>query len=309
MAEFVSALPAFFEPLLASQYAPDDMARILEGCAQRRATTLRANALKASRAEIAAVLDAAGIAWDPVDWYGDAFVLRDADERAMAALPAYQEGKLYLQSLSSMLPPLVLGPRPGADILDMCAAPGGKTTQMAALAGGQAHISACEMHAPRAEKLRFNLDRQGATAVNIMRTDARRLDDFFSFDQILLDAPCSGSGTVSVFDPKMPQRFTPALVEKSVKAQHALLSKALRLVKPGGTLVYSTCSVLRRENEEVVRACLAQANTAALYRVRPIALPGIDGLPLLPTDLDGALTVCPTDRYEGFFVVRIEREA
>lgn len=309
MTDCASVLPAFFEPLLASQYSSDDAARIVEGCAVRRATTLRANALKASRSDVAAALDEAGITWEGVSWYDDAFVLPDACERDVWELAAYREGALYLQSLSSMLPPLVMGPRPGADILDMCAAPGGKTTQMAALAGGRAHITACEMHAPRAEKLRFNLERQGALSVNVMRTDARRLDDFFSFDQILLDAPCSGSGTPRVDDPKMAQRFTPALVEKSIKAQRALLSKALRLLKPGGTLVYSTCSVLACENEEIIEGCLKQAGRSGIYRVRPVGLAGMADLPVLPTRLDGALALCPTDRYEGFFVARIEREA
>lgn len=309
MTDCASELPAFFERLLASQYSSDDKARIVEGCAAYRVTTLRANTLKADRSVVAAALDEAAIAWEGVAWYGDAFVLPHACERDVWELAAYKQGDLYLQSLSSMLPPLVMAPRPGADILDMCAAPGGKTTQMAALAGGRAHITACEMHAPRAEKLRFNLERQGAQAVNVMRTDARRLDDFFSFDQILLDAPCSGSGTLSVGDPKMAQRFTPALVEKSVKAQKALLAKALRLLKPGGTLVYSTCSVLSCENEEIVAGCLKQAGRSGVYRVRPIKFAGMDELPVLPVALDGALAVCPTDRYEGFFVVRIEREA
>ena len=116
----------------------------------------------------------------------------------------------------------------------MCAAPGGKTTQISALTGGEARITACEMHVPRAERLEFNLARQGARNVTVMRVDARRLDDYFSFDQILVDAPCSGSGTLDAADPKMPKRFTPTLVEKSVKAQRALLAKALRLLKPGG---------------------------------------------------------------------------
>ena len=191
-------LPAFFEPLLCEQYGPELAKRIVEGCRARR-TTLRANALKATPEDVAACLDEAGIAYERVGWYPDAFVLAaDTQLRDVWALPLYEQGALYLQSLSSMLPPLALGPEPGLDVLDMCAAPGGKTTQMAALSGGRSHITACEMHMPRAEKLRFNLDRQGAGCVNVMQVDARRLDDFFRFDQILLDAPCSGSGTLDV---------------------------------------------------------------------------------------------------------------
>lgn len=309
MTSQVFPLPPFFEPLLLEQYGADDAARIQEGCAVRRAATLRANALKATREGVADALDAAGIGWEAVPWYADAFVLDGACERKVRELSLYEQGAVYLQSLSSMLPPLVLAPRAGADVLDMCAAPGGKTTQMAALSGGRAHIAACEMNGPRAQKLRFNIERQGAPSVNVMQTDARRLDDLFSFDQILLDAPCSGSGTLSVRDPKMPRRFTPALVQKSTKAQRALLAKALRLLKPGGTLVYSTCSVLACENEDVVEACLKEASRNGGYRLVPVELPQAQDLPRLPGRLPETLTVCPTDRYEGFFVARIVRDA
>lgn len=303
-ADVRALVPPFLLEALTAQYGSDLTERIVAGYAVRRVVTLRANTLRSSREEVAAELDAAGIAHEGVPWYADAFVLPEVRERAVWDLGAYEQGKLYLQSLSSMLPPLVLGPRPGADILDMCAAPGGKTTQLAALSGGAAHITACEMNGPRAEKLAFNLRRQGATSVNVMRTDARRLDDFFSFDQILLDAPCSGSGTASLADPGLARHLTSQLVAKSVKAQTALLAKALRLLKPGGELVYSTCSILAQENEEVVRGALARSRC----KLVPVDLPGAaDELPLLPCGLDGALCVCPTERYEGFFVAKIRR--
>lgn len=301
-------LPGFLRPLLAGQYGAADVERIVAGCSVRRAVTLRANALLSSREEIAVELDEAGIAWRPVPWYGDAFVIEAAREDAVRALAAYQAGKLYLQSLSSMIPALVLGAQAGDDVCDLCAAPGGKTTQIAALSDGKALIMACEMHAPRAEKLEHNLRKLGAANVNVMRVDARRLDDFFSFDRILLDAPCSGSGTLFTGNPKMPKRFTPALVEKSRKSQRALLSKALSLLKPGGTLVYSTCSVLACENEDIVAECLARAPRRAAFELAPIELPGTGDLPLLPTGLEGCLALCPTELYEGFFIAKIVRK-
>ena len=205
-----------------------------------------------------------------------------------------------------MIPALVLGARAGEDVCDMCAAPGGKTTQIAALSDG-AYVTACEMHAPRAEKLEHNLNKLGATNVTVMRCDARRLDEFFSFDRILVDAPCSGSGTLLADDPKVERRFTPKLIEKSAKAQRALLSKGLSLLKPGGTLVYSTCSVLKRENEEAVEWALSKAPRGRSFELAPVELPNAVELPLLPSSLESVLTLCPTDRYEGFFVARITR--
>ena len=302
-----SPLPAFFEPLLAQQYDGADVQRIVEGCTVRRSSSLRANTILSSRDEVAAALDSAGIAYHGVPWYADAFVIEDAGEKSLWDLPAYDEGKLYLQSLSSMLPPLILGAAPDFDILDMCAAPGGKTTQLAALGGKGTRITACEMHAPRAEKLEYNLRKQGAGNVVVMRTDARRLDEFFRFDRILLDAPCSGSGTLRARDPKLHARFTERLIQKSVKSQKALLEKALTLLKPGGTLVYSTCSVLACENEDVVRSSLKTVAKRGTFEIEPIDLPGAQDLPLLPTTLEGALCVCPTELYEGFFVAKVKR--
>lgn len=304
-----SELPAFLEPLLASQYGAADVQRILDGCRVRRRTTLRANTLKASADAIAAALDDAGIAHCSVPWYGDAFVLPEAREDAVRALPAYSNGELYLQNLSAMVPALVLGDAAGHDVCDLCAAPGGKTTQIQALAGGRALVTACELHGPRAERLRHNLQLQGAGGVTVMQCDARRLDPFFSFDRILLDAPCSGSGTLYAGDAKMPRRFTEELLRKSQKSQRALIRKGLSLLRPGGVLVYATCSVLRAENEDIVEYGLASADRPARFEVLPIELPGMQAMPQLPTAIEGTLGLCPTEDHEGFFVAKIRRIA
>ena len=165
-------IPPFLVESLREAY-PDDVAeRIVGGYADAcsRPVTLRANGLKASTEEVAAALDAHAIAFERVPWYADAFVLgAGVTERDVWELDIYAEGKVYLQSLSSMLPPLVLGPRPRTDVLDMCAAPGGKTSQLAALEPA-AHITACELSAPRADKLEYNLGKLGARNVQVMRT-------------------------------------------------------------------------------------------------------------------------------------------
>ena len=114
-----------------------------------------------------------------------------------------------------MLPPIILEPKEGENILDMAAAPGGKTTQMAALTNNKAFITAVEKNKIRAERLKYNLQKQGVGCVNVMLEDARKLSDFFSFDKILLDAPCSGSGTMSIFD----KNFNEELIKRSSKIQ------------------------------------------------------------------------------------------
>ncbi len=101
----------------------------------------------------------------------------------------------------------------------MAAAPGGKTTQMAALVNNKARITACEMNAIRAERLKYNIEKQGASSVYVMITDSRKIDDFFSFDRILLDAPCSGSGTLYSEDENRKKHLHLKLIQKSIKAQ------------------------------------------------------------------------------------------
>ena len=309
MTQSETLLPDFFEPLLREQYDDETVARIIAGCSERRATTLRANTLKATRDQTATALDEAGLEWEGVNWYDDAFVLQPGSEAAVRALTLYQEGGVYVQSLSSMIPALVLGACAGEDVCDLCAAPGGKTTQISALSGGGAYITACEMHASRAEKLQHNLEMQGTRSVTVLRTDARRLDDFFSFDRILVDAPCSGSGTLRASDARVPKRFTPALIAKSMKAQRALLAKGLQLLKPGGTLVYSTCSVLARENEEIVEWALGQVRKGRVYELQPVEISGAEDMPALPSTIEEALLLCPTNLYEGFFVAKIKRKS
>ena len=154
--------PELLRTLLLEQYGADRTARILAGLQARRKVTFRANTLRSSAEEVRTVLEEAGLAFRTLPWSPEAFLLEEAREPQLRALPLYAEGKIYLQSLSSMIPPLVLNPQPKESILDMCAAPGGKTTQMAALTGGKASITACEKNKARAERLRYNLTRQGA---------------------------------------------------------------------------------------------------------------------------------------------------
>lgn len=302
----MTGLPQHLIKAVKAAYSEKDVARIVEGWDAQRAVTLRANTLEATRDEVAATLDDAGLGYQEVPWYGDAFIMdSDVVERDLWGLDLYRAGSIYLQSLSSMLPPLILKPHAGADILDMCAAPGGKTTQMAALGQASedkraARITACELNAPRAEKLEHNLAKMGASNVQVMRTDARKLDSWFSFDQVLLDAPCTGSGTIHTHDAHAAKNLTPELADRVERSQTALLEKALEVLKPGGALVYSTCSILPRENENIVSAALAKHPECELV---PVLLD--ESIPQLPCTLAGAVTVCPSSLYEGFFVAKL----
>ena len=296
-------VPAYLAQLLRAQYGEETAERIAQGYAAQRAVTLRANPLKTDAQTVRERLAAQGIETSPVSWYADAMIVRGAREDALTGLDLYERGEIYLQSLSSMIPPLLLGARPGENVLDMAAAPGGKTTQIAALTGNQAMVTACEMNKIRAERLRYNVQRQGATRVTVMNIDSRNLDDLFSFDRILLDAPCSGSGTVQLGSPRSKGQFSREFLSRTTKQQEALLHKALRLLRPGCEMIYSTCSVLAQENEEIVSRVLRKTGA----QIVPLELAAFDSVPRLPVSIPGTLCVAPDELHEGFFVAKIRR--
>lgn len=297
-------LPDFFIEELKNQYGENLKDKIIEGYNAKRKVTLRVNKIKTTVEKVKESLQENSIECSEVPWSKEALIIENVLEKDIEKLEIYQNGEIYMQSLSSMLPPIILSPEEGKDILDMAAAPGGKTTQMAALTNNKAHITACEMNNIRIEKLKYNIEKQGASCVYIMPKDSRNIDDFFSFDQILLDAPCSGSGTLNLEDKNLSKYFTSKLVEKSVKSQNALLRKAIKILKPGSTMVYSTCSILTKENEDVVSSILKGANA----EIVPIEFEGKENVPCLPVKLEGTMCVCPTEFYEGFFVAKIRKK-
>ncbi len=297
-------IPKFLEEKLENQYGRELAKEIIEGYKKARKVTFRVNTIRSDTRKIEKELKKAQIDYEKVEWNKEAFIIKNKREKEIEELEIYKNGEIYLQSLSSMLPPIVLEPKEKTDILDMAAAPGGKTTQIAALINNNASITACELNNIRAQRLKYNIEKQGATCVYVMQTDARRINDFFSFDQILLDAPCSGSGTLNINDQNLNKIFTEKLVQKSIKAQKELLKKALKILKPGKEMVYSTCSILQEENENIIDTLNKKE-----YEIIPIEFEGIEQLPLLPTMIEGTLCVMPSELYEGFFVAKIRKKA
>ena len=293
----------FLLKMIEEQYGNKIANEIIEGYKKQRAVTFRVNTLKSDIKTIQNKLEEEKIEYEKTPWSEEAFIIKNANEKIIRELDMYKNGEIYLQSLSSMLPPIILKPQEGADILDMAAAPGGKTTQIAALSKNKAHITACEKNKIRAERLKYNVDKQGAN-VFIMTKDARYIDDFFSFDQILLDAPCSGSGTINININNSKNIFTQKLIERSISLQLALLKKAIKILKPGKEMVYSTCSILSCENEEILKKVLSNEKAEII----PIDFKGIEHIPVLPTKIEGTLNVCPNELYEGFFVAKIRKK-
>ncbi len=272
---------------------------ILKGFSSKRPVTFRVNTLKAKNIDIEEKLCELNIKFEKVPWDNNAFIVKKLLEKDIQELEIYNEGQIYLQSLSSMLPAIILNPKPNESILDMTAAPGSKTTQIACLSEGKALITACEKNKIRYERLKYNVEKQGAKKTTIIQMDARQLDEFFSFDKILLDAPCSGSGTINI---NMPSNISEDLLNRSIKSQQELLHKAISIIKKGGEIIYSTCSILKEENEEIIKTVLDEN-----IEIVPIDIEKFKEIPLLPTTINGTICIRPSELYEGFFIAKLKR--
>ncbi len=299
----INNIPNFLYERLLKQYGEKLTESILNGFSVKRYVTLRVNTLKSNTDKIKEILNSLNIKYKEVEWSREALILEEVDEAEIRKLSIYENGEIYLQSLSSMLPAIVLDPKSDENILDMAAAPGGKTTQMASLSQNKALITACEKNKIRAERLKYNIEKQGANKVNVLIEDARNLDSYFSFDKILLDAPCSGSGTVNINNEKLGNIFTEELINRSVKTQYELLKKAISILKSGHEMVYSTCSILEEENEKNIEKILKNNN----IEIVPIDENLFKEANLLPTKIKGTIIVAPNELYEGFFIAKLRK--
>lgn len=289
-------LPLGLKERLAAEYKEEDLQQIMRGFCAERVASFRANTLLKSAEEVSSALLKANIPFARPPFLQGAFLAERGEYSKITALPMYERGEIYFQSLSSMLPPILLEPKAGEHILDMCAAPGGKTCQMSALSKGAALITACEKDKTRFLRLSFNVQRQGAKGVALLNEDARYLSEFFRFDKILLDAPCSSSGTLSL---KSKVNFSEKTLSYCLKIQQELLLKAFSLLKEGGELVYSTCSVLKEENEEQILNLKKRVN----FKIMP-------GLPFSAKNFrkeEGMTTILPDENFEGFFVAKLKK--
>ena len=291
-------IPEFLEKLLINQYGEDTKNKILDGYKTKRNPSLRINSIKTNKEKIKKELDKINIKYKDINWYEDALILDE--EKNIRELDIYKNGEVYMQNLSSMIPPIILEPNE-EKILDMAASPGGKTTEIYNLSNKKALITAVEKNPIRSQRLKYNLEKQGTNAT-ILNEDATKLDEFYRFDKILLDAPCSGSGTLNIFD-KSLEHFNEKLLNNCIKTQEQLLEKAIQILKKDHTMVYSTCSILYEENEKQLERLVKQNK----IEIIPINEDIFKDIPKLPTKIKGTICVCPNNLYEGFFISKIKK--
>ncbi|MFQ5571307.1 MAG: RsmB/NOP family class I SAM-dependent RNA methyltransferase [Rhodothermales bacterium] len=310
-------LPIVFLERLREVVPGDRYDEVVRTFAEPTATGFRINTLRAEPGTVVRELEAQGIHLHSVDWKADAFWVVPEERAALLASAAYAEQRLYVQNLASMIPPLVLDARPGERVLDLAAAPGSKTLQLACQMQDKGEIAAVEIVKGRFFKLRDNLAAQGATNVRTYLQDGTKAWRYRPehFDRVLLDAPCSTEGRFRVGEPDTYAYWSLRKIKEMARKQRRLLFSAVHCLRPGGVLVYSTCSFAPEENEAVLDKTLRTFGDA--LRLEPLGLELDTMQPPLASwqdrafrhDLSAARRLLPTATMEGFFVCKIRKVA
>lgn len=299
-------------------FSPSEYDKIIQSFRIKRNTTFRVNTLKSNKNETISFLRTNGFKIKEIVYIDNGFSLDSEQTNKLLKTELAKEGKIYLQSISSMIPPIVLAPNSNDIILDMASAPGSKTSQLAALMNNNGKIIAVEEDKLRIERLKYNLTLLGVTNTELVLSDGRKYcrEEESIFDKILLDAPCSGEGRFNIFDRQSYALWKKPAVLKFSNLQKRLLTNALKLVKEGGTIVYSTCTLNLEENEEVINFILENTN----YQIEIIEIDKIftsllntkQGITKIGNrkyndSIKRCLRIMPSNDMEGFFISKIKK--
>jgi len=294
------SFPDWLVELWLEQIGETETEQLCEWFNQSPTIDLRINPLKSSIAQIETAFKSQNISVSRIPHLPQALRL-NGTIGAIQNLPGYSEGWWTIQDSSAQLVTHLLGPQPGETIIDACAAPGGKTTHSAELMQDEGTIYACDKTASRLKKLKENADRLQMKSIKIHTGDSRHFPEFVNLaDRVLLDAPCSGLGTLHRrADARW--RHTPENIQQQSQLQSELLANAATFVKSGGVLVYATCTIHPLENETVIRSFL---DSNPHWQIQP---PTID-LPVQPSP-EGWVKVWPhRNQMDGFFMVKLKQD-
>ena len=289
--------------------------RVLSSFKQPKQLSIRINRLVTTADELQTVMKNNGIELQQIPWYSDAFIADVSDSRVLTSLPEYDKGMFYIQNLSSMIPALVLDPQPDDHILDLTAAPGSKTTQIASLMENKGSIIANDISNNRIYKLKANLQRYGVTNTHVKQGAAERFwqHHYEEFDKVLLDAPCSMESIFIEQEPETYEDWSVKEIKHLGRKQQWMLRSAVSACKPGGVIIYSTCTIAPEENEQVIDWILQKDGKK--IQLEEISIPHLDLMNGI-TSFEGksynsevakTKRVIPSEHMEAFFIAKLRK--
>ncbi len=294
--ELPAEMKRYHQKLFGPGYA--DFFEELLGLGSRHA--IRVNTLKSSMRQAKRILAEQGIEYARVQWCPDGLWVSHPGLNTLE----HQLGMFYIQSAASMVAPQLL--TGGKNVADLCAAPGGKATHLAQIMDNQGSLLANEKDRSRIKALVYNMQRMGVSNSNVTNMDAVRAKSIGTgFDRVLLDAPCSGVGTLAK-SLDILSKWSVDWVERLSALQKKMITGAFDTLAPGGLMAYTTCTTTREENEDIVSHLLSQRADASL---KPVNLKGLD--PDLPLDdaLAGCIRISPKrDGVEPHFIALVKKD-
>jgi NOL1/NOP2/sun family putative RNA methylase len=302
-------LPKKFMENMYNMFSPGTVDKVVSAMLSDRYTTLRVNTIKYNIQDLMKYFKENNIKFERVPWYNDALIIKNVREKEIQKLDIYEKGYIYIQSLPSMVPPIVLNPKAGEKVLDLTAAPGSKTTQMAALMENKGQIIANELDKIRCERLKYNVEVQGASIIEVINGRGELLGKNYEncFDKVLLDAPCSGEGRFDARSVITYKNWSEKTVRDLAKLQKKLFKSAYTALKQNEIMVYSTCTLNKEENEAVLNWALENLNIKLL----DINIEIKDAIPAFNDNtnnsVDKAIRILPSKTMEGFFVAKLQK--
>ena len=297
------SMPEYLVEKWKAAYGVKTTEKILEDFLTERPITVRCRTHKASLREIVTSLKSQGVTVEQAPYLP--YALKISDYNHILTLETFLQGKILVQDVSSMLVAEAASPKKGDHIIDMCAAPGGKSIHAADKMGDYGNVDARDVSQYKADLIKENIHRTGVINVEARVQDATVYDPDSeqAADIVIADVPCSGYGVIGK-KPEIKYRATPQKQEEIVMLQRMILDKAAKYVKPDGTLIFSTCTIAREENEE---------NVLWFLKNYPYRLESLD--PYIPEELHckstklGYLQLLPgIHKTDGFFIARFRRK-
>ncbi len=295
-----------------------DIEKIRHRIRIKRNTSFRVNTLKGDENQVVNDLKKS-FKFAKFDTIKNCYIFDKNIDKSIINNEFVTSGKLYIQSISSMIPPFILNPQEGESVLDIAASPGSKTSLMAALTNNNIFIDAVEPDFVRMERLKKNIEVLGVKNVIFHKNYGESIIFPKKFDKILADVPCSGEGRLSIYDSSTYKFWSLKLIQQLSKLQIKILRNCIKHLKVGGEMVYSTCTLNPIENELVVKKLFDEFGKSIEIMKPEINTSGFKEV-LIPSNsynsikipnkiIENTIKILPSDRMEGFYICKIKKNS